>query len=65
MLYKLVYYIFKLFPRTKQYFWKKWYTIFTNKVSNHELKFMNYGYFRGSKFNTFYSTYKLISYIFH
>ena len=44
MLYKIVYYIFKLFPSTKQFFWKKWYTIFANKVSNHDLKFMNYGY---------------------
>ena len=44
MLYKIVYYIFKLFPSTKQFFWKRWYTIFTNKVPNYDLKFMNYGY---------------------
>ena len=44
MLYKFVYYIFKLFPSTKQLFWKRWYTVFANKVSNHDLRFMNYGY---------------------
>lgn len=45
MLYKIVYYIFKLFPSFKKWFWKKWYTIFVNKVSNPALRFMNYGYF--------------------
>ena len=44
MLYKIVYYIFKLFPSIKQFFWKRWYTIFANRVSSHGLKFMNYGY---------------------
>ena len=29
----------------KKWFWKKWYTIFVNKVSNPALRFMNYGYF--------------------
>ncbi|MGY8987991.1 MAG: class I SAM-dependent methyltransferase [Flavobacteriales bacterium] len=45
MLYKITYYIFKLFPRLKRWFWKKWYTIFANKVSNPDLRFMNYGYY--------------------
>ena len=44
MLYKIAYYIFKLFPSIKKFFWKKWYTIFANKVSNPDLRFMNYGY---------------------
>ena len=44
MLYKIVYHIFKLFPSTKQFFWKRWYTIFTNKMQNYDLRFMNYGY---------------------
>ena len=44
MLYKIAYYIFKLFPTIKKFFWKKWYNIFANKVSNHDLRFMNYGY---------------------
>ena len=45
MLYKITYYIFKLFPRLKRWFWRKWYTIFANKVSNPDLRFMNYGYY--------------------
>jgi len=45
MLYKITYYIFKLSPRLKKWFWKKWYTIFANKVSNPDLRFMNYGYY--------------------
>jgi len=45
MLYKITYYIFKLFPRLKKWFWKKWYTIFANKVSDPDLRFMNYGYY--------------------
>jgi len=36
MLYKITYYIFKLFPRLKKWFWKQWYTIFANKVSDPE-----------------------------
>ena len=42
MLYKFFYYVFSLFPSFKRFFWKKWYTIFANKV--HDIKFMNYGY---------------------
>lgn len=45
MLYRIVFYIFDLFPRLKKWFWKKWYTIFSQKVSDSNLKFMNYGYF--------------------
>ncbi|MEE2699960.1 MAG: class I SAM-dependent methyltransferase [Bacteroidota bacterium] len=45
MLYKIVFYLFDLFPRLKRWFWKKWYTLFTQKVENPNLKFMNYGYF--------------------
>ena len=45
MLYKIIYYIFKLFPRLKKWFWKKWYTIFANKISDPDLRFMNYGYY--------------------
>ena len=45
MLYKIIYYIFKLFPRLKKSFWKSWYTIFTNKISDPNLRFMNYGYY--------------------
>ena len=45
MLYKIAYYFFKLFPKLKKFFWKKWYIIFANKVSNPDLRFMNYGYF--------------------
>lgn len=45
MLYKITYYIFKLFPRLKKWFWKQWYTIFANRVSDPDLRFMNYGYY--------------------
>jgi ubiquinone/menaquinone biosynthesis C-methylase UbiE len=45
MLYKIAYYIFKLFPSLKKWFWKRWYTIFANRVPDPDLKFMNYGYF--------------------
>ena len=45
MLYKIVFYFFDLFPRLKKWFWKTWYTVFAQKVSNSDLKFMNYGYF--------------------
>ena len=44
MLYKLVYFIFQLFPAFKRWFWKKWYTILASKVNDPDLKFMNYGY---------------------
>tara|TARA_E500000331_G_C17250017_1_gene710707 strand:+ start:102 stop:275 length:174 start_codon:yes stop_codon:yes gene_type:complete len=45
MLYKIVFYLFDLFPRFKKWFWKKWYTVLAQKVNNPNLKFMNYGYF--------------------
>lgn len=45
MLYKIAYYIFKLFPSLKKWFWKRWYTIFASRVPDSDLKFMNYGYF--------------------
>ena len=45
MLYKIVFYIFDIFPKLRKWFWKKWYTIFAQKVSSPDLKFMNYGYF--------------------
>jgi len=45
MLYRIIYYIFKLFPRLKKWFWRKWYTIFANKISDPDLRFMNYGYY--------------------
>lgn len=45
MLYKIVFYLFDCFPGFKKWFWKKWYTVFAQKVKNSNLKFMNYGYF--------------------
>lgn len=45
MLYKIVYFIFQLFPALKRWFWKKWYTILASKVNDPDLRFMNYGYF--------------------
>jgi len=42
MLYKFFYYLFSVFPSFKRFFWKKWYTIFANKV--HDIQFMNYGF---------------------
>jgi len=45
MLYKIVYYIFQLFPSLKKWFWKRWYTILASKADDPDLRFMNYGYF--------------------
>ena len=45
MLYKIVYFIFQLFPSLKKWFWKKWYTVLANKADDPDLRFMNYGYF--------------------
>ena len=45
MLYKIVYFIFQLFPSLKKWFWKKWYTVLVNKADDPDLRFMNYGYF--------------------
>lgn len=42
MFYKFFYYIFNIFPFFKKIFWKKWYTIFANKVP--DIQFMNYGF---------------------
>ena len=42
MLYKFFYYLFSLFPSFKRFFWKKWYTMFANKVQ--DIQFMNYGF---------------------
>ena len=42
MLYKFFYYLFSVFPAFKKFFWKKWYTIFANKVQ--DIQFMNYGF---------------------
>ena len=42
MLYKFFYYLFSVFPSFKRFFWKKWYTIFANKVQ--DIQFMNYGF---------------------
>ncbi len=45
MLYKIVYFIFQLFPGLKKWFWKKWYTVLANKAKDIDLRFMNYGCF--------------------
>ena len=45
MLYKIVYFIFQLFPSLKKWFWKRWYTVLANKADDPDLRFMNYGYF--------------------
>ena len=45
MLYKIVYFIFQLFPVLRKWFWKKWYTVLANKANDPDLRFMNYGYF--------------------
>ena len=45
MLYKIVYYIFQLFPGFKKWFWKRWYTVLADKANDPDLRFMNYGYF--------------------
>ena len=45
MLYKIVYFIFQLFPFLRKWFWKKWYTVLANKANDPDLRFMNYGYF--------------------
>jgi len=45
MLYKIVYYIFQLFPSLKKWFWKRWYTVLASKADDPDLRFMNYGYF--------------------
>ena len=42
MIYKFFYFLFKIFPRFRRWFWKKWYNIFAKKVE--EIQFMNYGY---------------------
>ena len=44
MLYKIVYYIFQLFPSLKKWFWEKWYTVLADKANDPDLRFMNYGY---------------------
>tara|TARA_B100000795_G_scaffold224729_1_gene180230 strand:- start:157 stop:966 length:810 start_codon:yes stop_codon:yes gene_type:complete len=45
MLYKIIYFIFQLFPGLRKWFWKKWYTVLANKANDPDLRFMNYGYF--------------------
>ena len=45
MLYKIVYFIFQLFPSLKKWFWKRWYTVLADKADDPDLRFMNYGYF--------------------
>lgn len=42
MIYKFFYFLFKIFPGFRRWFWKKWYNMFAKKV--HEIQFMNYGY---------------------
>ncbi len=44
MLYKIVYYVFQLFPGFKKWFWKRWYTVLADKANDPDLRFMNYGY---------------------
>ena len=46
MIYKFFYYILSLFPSLKRFFWKFWYTRFSSKIKNPNLRFMNYGYFK-------------------
>ena len=45
MLYKIVYFIFQLFPSLKKWFWKRWYTVLADKADDPDLRLMNYGYF--------------------
>ena len=44
MIHRFFYFLIKISPKTKRWFWKKWYTIFALKAPNPEFRFMNYGY---------------------
>ena len=44
MIHRIFYFLITISPKTKRWFWKKWYTIFTSKAPNPEFRFMNYGY---------------------
>ena len=41
-----LYFLIKISPKTKKWFWKKWYTLFASKAPNPEFRFMNYGYYK-------------------
>ena len=45
MIHKFLYWFIRSTPRTKRWFWKKWYTIFASKALNPDFRFMNYGYY--------------------
>lgn len=45
MLQTIVVWFIKLTPKTKRWFWKKWYTVFASRYNNPELRCMNYGYY--------------------
>ena len=45
MLQTIVVWFIKLTPKTKRWFWKRWYTIFARQYNNPELRCMNYGYY--------------------
>ena len=44
MIHRFLYFLITISPKTKRWFWKKWYTIFASKAPNPEFQFMNYGY---------------------
>lgn len=45
MLSKVIKIIFRYFPKTKGFLWKKWYNYLGSKIISPELRFMNYGYY--------------------
>ena len=46
MIHRFYYFLIKYSPKTKRWFWKKWYTLFASKAPNPEFRFMNYGYYK-------------------
>jgi len=44
MIHRIFYFLITISPKTKRWFWNKWYTIFALKAPNPEFRFMNYGY---------------------
>ena len=45
MIHRFLYFLIKISPKTKRWFWKKWYTIFASRAPNPDFRFMNYGYY--------------------
>ena len=45
MLQTIVLWFIKLTPKTKRWFWKKWYTVFASQYESSDLRCMNYGYY--------------------